>query len=673
MANMFVPKPVSAATIAELNARKNTKTNMQWAAVRFPWIHIQSMCGGCVGRYVTIESAQIPASYYEDPSYKLLPIVTEVSVKKQGELGTTKKATIKITAFTDAQLLELQKCYFIPGMSVRVQWGWSISCKDWSSGVKRTPKPIIDRNLSDQAANQKMRTQALSDAAYDGLQGPVANFSFNLVGGSTWECSIDIISASEAITEATVEGNEEDSCAKNVKKKGDDGSEKTVLINKPALWNTFYNIYDTYSGDSAIADMTAGIIRMGKTTYPILPLIYQHQYEGPSRKVDGTAGWGSFFTETMGTGTTEDYISFGAFIALVNYKCIPSDPTAFVVGSINTDEVLLPYHPDMLSTDPRVCLIPGAKDQNRVLDTWDDTISDGSEGDFRSAIVGGKILLNNIRVNVLFLMLELDAVMESGDKKITTYVRNVLKKISIVTGGLWELDIMSKDEEDDPKIKYPQITIVESKSMMPTMKTAKSYEIPSDAVGQNASILREWKLDLKMTDAMKTQAVYSPNTKHKSTADKCTPTLFRAFGLSAADYFKNLANPKPAKIPSSTCSGEEDKPADLSDLLDEIEDGVTDEACESAATRLHEIYEESAKKEAESGKPVQCQGILLPFDFGFTLDGIGGFRWGTGISSTRIPQALKDALIWQITAAEHTVTANDWVTTITTVATNRPN
>ena len=151
------------------------------------------------------------------------------------------------------------------------------------------------------------------------------------------------------------------------------------------------------------------------------------------------------------------------------------------------------------------------------------------------------------------------------------------------------------------------------------------------------------------------------------------PALFRAFGLSGGGYFKNLAKPQQkAEIPPSPCGGEEDKPAELSDLLDEIEDGVTDEACESAATRLHEMYEELAKKEAAANKPGQCQGILLPFDFGFTLDGISGFRWGTGISSTRIPQALKDALVWQITAAEHTVTANDWVTTITTVATNRP-
>ena len=43
--------------------------------------------------------------------------------------------------------------------------------------------------------------------------------------------------------------------------------------------------------------------------------------------------------------------------------------------------------------------------------------------------------------------------------------------------------------------------------MMPIMLKAASYEIPSNAVGENASILREGKLDLKMTDAMKTQAL----------------------------------------------------------------------------------------------------------------------------------------------------------------------
>ena len=59
-----------------------------------------------------------------------------------------------------------------------------------------------------------------------------------------------------------------------------------------------------------------------------------------------------------------------------------------------------------------------------------------------------------------------------------------------------------------------------------------------------------------------------------------------------------------------------------------------------------------------------------PFDseFSLTLDGIGGFGFGQAITSTRIPSSITANRIFQVTAVEHSVTAQDWTTTINTIA-----
>ena len=57
----------------------------------------------------------------------------------------------------------------------------------------------------------------------------------------------------------------------------------------------------------------------------------------------------------------------------------------------------------------------------------------------------------------------------------------------------------------------------------------------------------------------------------------------------------------------------------------------------------------------------------MPFEFSFTLDGIGGFGFGQMVSSDRIPETIRNGFNWQVTSVEHSVTPNDWSTTVNTV------
>ena len=66
------------------------------------------------------------------------PIIESVQIKQQGNLGTTRQATIKFLAFTTDQIEGLVNCYGVPQMSVRVQFGWNKSASGVASAVPIT-------------------------------------------------------------------------------------------------------------------------------------------------------------------------------------------------------------------------------------------------------------------------------------------------------------------------------------------------------------------------------------------------------------------------------------------------------------------------------------------------------------------------------------------------------
>ena len=144
MANPFRSRQIPGALKTEFSARSNETKLMKWTAQRFPWIYVLSCAGGsCSSKYNQLgQTPQFLASLVGgrpigmfgssasngaiNPTTNLpYPTITGLSVKAMGSLGTTRKATLKISCYTDEELLELQKCYFIPGLNVRVQWGWS--------------------------------------------------------------------------------------------------------------------------------------------------------------------------------------------------------------------------------------------------------------------------------------------------------------------------------------------------------------------------------------------------------------------------------------------------------------------------------------------------------------------------------------------------------------------
>jgi len=496
----FRKKIVPAATQKEIQNRLG-KAAIAWNAKRFPWVRMQSMCSGCDSYYKELSSSKSYPTLYEPNYVRPLPVISGVDVKKQGELGTTRKATVKITAFTDSQLIQLQKCYFIPGMSVRVEWGWTIE-GDTSAAIFGQRVLGV---FSDTAANSLMKKRTKQEPNYEGLQGIVANFNYSLTRDSTWECSVEIIAAAEAFAGSKVDDH---SCPKCVRKFANEGEEdkKEVTEKRSQLYTFFYDLFHEFdTASTSYAKPLQTVAAIDKKTINIS----QYNYMGPQRTESGgeNSSWyeGGIIGAVLGNkpDSTEGYISWATLEAAINLLCIPSSNGNYTLGRITSNKMPLSYHPLVTSSDPRVCLLPGTTGDSTA------TFVKGTPAvEFDQATNGNRVgVLDNILINTVFLMMELKSVEKGGDGTIRSFVTNVLNKINDACGSLWQFEVVSTSSDDDEGTeKYPTISVIDAKIYEAADTT---FTLPSLPIGERASVLRDFKLEVKMTDQMKTQALYS--------------------------------------------------------------------------------------------------------------------------------------------------------------------
>ena len=666
----FRKKQVPQATQDEITARLGKK-GITWTAQRFPWITVTSMCDVCPSKYVELTSLR--GELYESNYLRPLPVINKLDVKKQGELGTTRKATISLTAYSDQQLIELQKCYFIPGMSVRVEWGWSRSALSGKIIHEMGGKTGIElRNYSDTQANSRLRYKTSLEPSTEGLQGIVANFSYSLNRENAWDCTIEVIAAAEAFAGSKVNDHSCPKCVREFESEKEQGKKTTQIEKRSQLYTFFYDLFKSYDDGVGIykdALQTVADID-SKEVY-----ISQYNYMGVARTEAGgdDSSWyeGGFIGAIINNDpdSTEAYISWATLEAAINLFCIPTSANDnYTLGRLTSTKMPLSYHYNLNSADPRVCLIPGTATHSIIVK------NEKSTGPEKNAItvIDGKtrVMLDDILINVVFLMIELKSVESSGDGTLRTFLDNVLNKINAACGGLWQFEVVSTSEDDEDagnKLSYPTLSVIDAK-VYGGKKTDTAYLLPAQAIGEKASILREFKLEVKMTDQMKTQALYSNGKQQQSKlgGGGCSANAFRPFGLAAQGTFRNLASRYASNGPKCTCdTAVANPPAEPTffEIMTALEKEVSDTTVSAAKSALVEAY----AKDATGTKDTHCDGVPMPFEFSFTLDGIGGFGFGQLVTCNRIPDAIRDKFHWQVTTVEHSVTPNDWSTTVNTV------
>lgn len=633
--------PIPGALQTELANRGKTSVN-QWNAAKAVWVQIESMASTCTSGGIIRSNGDL---IYESNFTRPRPNIKSVKVKKLGELGTTRTCTVELQAWTDEQLNEIAQCYFLPGMSVRVQFGWNIN----ASGA-RVAGPI-EGVMPDSAAFCAIEALAAEDACLDGFQGKVANYSYTLNQDAGWDISLEIISPSHFVAETKVQRS-----SNKCDCKADVGGKEVPVNNSDLMMSLL----------TALGDGEA--IKKQLTKVGLNPSDHyaELEYNGAGRTAFGESSSGfAALADMWDDDLTEPFISVKAFHTLLNRHSIPQ-----VFGKIDTENLVIKLSNVsalyVVSSDVRVCYVPGARYSPDLLD---DT---GEVPSVPPALVGTNFILNNVLLNVVFLLKCIKDLSDQTEAKkglpLQTLLSTIYATINTKLGNFFTLEVVDSSGKcsggTTPSVQVIDVSVSDGGDVLEVEPAGGGYD-PS------RSIVRDFTLQTKLTDAMKTMALYAyiPN---QGTADPCQ-NKFKAFRQNKA---YNRAEPK----------AEDDKP-NGEDVECEIDaDGIECENGKGVYTKLSEAIEdlqdecnddsvaafESARSaviaDIYENNNVICS-TVLPFEFSFTLDGVGGFKFGQYVTHPRIPPGVRSSIKFQVTAVEHEIDDNnDWKTTVNTIA-----
>lgn len=639
MVNPFTAKEVPSKTQAELDARATVTSINDWFATRTNWAHIQSFCNKCSDNVRIMTSFKNPIQYIGG-SYSGLrpePIIESIQVKGQGNLGTTRQATVKIIAFTQEQVNALSACYGVPSMSVRVQFGWN-------KGATKTASPApLETELRNSKAVCAMNKARDKTAVYDGLQGLVGNWgvSFNSAN-MWWEFTIEIIAESSPVLALPLEDFTTQCYCDRVSQDPSTGEAKTESQGTSPFRAKILDYV------KRAPDNEASMIEEG---------VYSIHLNHAERDELGNAAGGfmnmlSSIAASVGINTEETdeaYITFGALEKLVNrysFSQVNGEPLMSKFDSSKFG--LLSYKAPGYSSDPDICLFPGL----------DKKYYDGLDGiqNAGNCLVDGGIDIQKVLINCIYVN---QCIENSGkNASLQDFFEKIFNGMNQAAAGMFELSIVDDGNCDDGGGQTATLSAIDLQKIK---GLNKGYPIP---IGPTKAVARDVKFDLKQSDAMKSQALYGGIRNNASSAP-CDTARFEKELTGPKDNTIKVTKADPPKgdCPDD-CKTKADHEADKPTILDDYQDMVDDTtaaAKETVRSRLVEVYNKNASKDL-------CANVMLPYEFSFTVDGVGGFAFGQLVTCTLLPSDVQKRLAFQVTSVEHSVTYGDWTTTVNTKA-----
>jgi len=229
---------------------------------------------------------------------------------------------------------------------------------------------------------------------------------------------------------------------------------------------------------------------------------------------------------------------------------------------------------------------------------------------------------------------------KSTDATIAKFFKIIFDKIYQNSGTRFKLSL-STNPKNEKEFLIVDVNYVE----VSTLKVLELTAVTKD------SICRSISLSAKIPSALVTMAY----TKNANTISEANGTGYNV-----------LAGGEPSPAESSETA---------EPTLAEIRTAI--DAAPLTTTTITSL--ESALKRVYIGgtdPTVTKEAVAYPIDFSATIDGLEGFIFGNAITTNYLPSVYHDAtgqkVAFTITKVEHTISNNDWTTTLSTVCRIRP-
>jgi len=253
-----------------------------------------------------------------------------------------------------------------------------------------------------------------------------------------------------------------------------------------------------------------------------------------------------------------------------------------------------------------------------------------------------------------------------------TALTTLLSDINKACGSPWEFELLDVSTQAGAAAGgVVHLAIIDANAPELKREPFKFLATP-----KGGGFCREIKLELKMTDAMKTQALYGSNGSTEVPSAGGTPCASRFM-----QYTKTLkVNTGKTQLTSNANLDAFCRAMDVCNESNPTDHPIDKLKKEAVGVNIDaaRVYLETQKRKSElndmqgsTGISAYCASAALPMNFSATLTGIGGFKWGQSVTCDRIPEDMQKLVKYQVTTIEHSVTPDDWTTTINTVARKR--
>ena len=373
----------------------------QWTHGRMPWIKLTSNVK-VNGDQKLREEHQLFSSKLNtlETSYQLdnrgepRPGITSLTIKDQGTAGALRKATVSFQVWSLEQLKIYEPLYMTLGTYCVLEWGWSTR----SDGTRITEKfSFADMLGSLCDFTEKLKAyQVSSHFNYDGMKGKVTNFGWSLNDNGGFDCEVTLTSMGAVLMSLPLStSSKSNNCSDSDDANSETGTEEATTFNPNSVGVCKFLYEQQVSGE---AFSVPGV--EGSDAFVGCPIEFDKDI--PEGEEEGEDDDETSYNEDLSYYMTWDYFEEH----IINRSLIPEisqeagsgkgepccsgkdadkitdiegNETAWNkifqetkanmphlverrtvgIGALDSRGTMIRNHPDLISSDPSICVLPG--------------------------------------------------------------------------------------------------------------------------------------------------------------------------------------------------------------------------------------------------------------------------------------------------------------------------
>ena len=617
--------------------------------------------------------------YIPDEKFKHKPCpgVTSISTELSGGEGKFRITTVKWLCWSKEQLEYMTPYFLTPGVSISVEFGWTNFNHTEMLPINDAAKlGVYFKN--DNSDNNIMALIKKSNGNYDASMGLISDFDFNIRGDGSYDCSTVIKNVGGYFSGVYSAGRTSPKTADPTS-----GTENLkTFISKG--FNELPNIAKDRHENKSSGNPIAKEIFYGRSA--IAPKSKRNFKEGLQKNYD--------FDMDRDTW----YITLGYLIRILNSKCgIVSEKQE--IFTLNIDNSVISAHPNLISSDGRVLLIPnptlpqllaktsknesdslsnepGMEEANAILKNQKSGFDGGSgvyvtrvnansilnwwrdsselEGSAFPAQKEDKTIKRKFYYGYLKNLYVSNHLVKDAVENNNTYkdiILYILNKINSAAGNIWEFEItpLSPDGNNNGKM-----TIVDHSSTN-NFNPENIYDFKLNRID---SIIKDVKFSVKSTDAVTVQTLFSKN-KESMTQDIHDSYIWKPVSDRLIKEINEMRPPEPEQK-STTHKAQDRIPSkENPNFFFYTRQGTTYSLAEPISAIQMDLL--NTKKD----NPLRYSSVQPNTTLDLTISGISGIVNLNCFTVSELPRPYGNNCYFQVSNVKHDVTQGNWNTSIT--------